>query len=333
MRAPPAIRYRARAAPSAGGLIGLALFLVLGATAVLAVMGLLGVTRSTLPSLALWSVFLLAGSGAVAIAYLLLAYFSIGYDITDDAIRVRWANRVEDIPVDRLTYAGPAAPLLGAVRRSWLPMWPGYYVGWLRTPFGRVRVVATQSVSRQLLLSTDAAHWAISPAQPVLFLEQLAAVRRRRERGETAARIAGREQLAAAGWTAAFPTVPGGVPAAPAQARVRPWRPAFLRDRVALGLLATTVLLLAGMIIYLLARSDALPATLVLHWNAAGLPDRIGTRRDLWLLPFVSFIVTVANVALALLAEQLEQFAARLLLGGTVIVLVLAWVALLTITL
>jgi len=331
MRAPPTIHFRARAAPSAGGLIGLGLFLALGATAVLAVLGLVGLTRSSLPSFALWLTFLVCGAAAVGVGYLLLAYFSIGYDITDETIRIRWANHVEEIPLDRLSYAGPASPLLGQVRQPWQPFWPGYYVGWIRAPFGRVRVIATQPTSRQLLLSTDTRHWAISPAQPVLFLEQIAAARRRRERGAAHAEIAGREQLAAAGWTAAFRTV--GEVAVPGSGRPRPLRPAFLRDRVGLGLLAASGLLLLGLVAYLVGRYEALPETLVLHWNASGLPDRIGTRRDLWLLPFVALIVTVANVALALLAEQLEAFAARLILGGTVIVLVLAWVALLAITL
>jgi hypothetical protein len=313
-------------------MIGLLLFLALGATALLAVLGLLGLTRSSLPDSVLWVVFLVTGAAAVAVGYLVLAYFSIGYEVTDEGVLVRWANRVEAIPLERLTYAGPAGPLLGASRRTWQPFWPGYYVGWQRAPFGRVRVVATQPVSRQLLLSADSGHWAISPAQPVLFLEQIAQARRRREREARPADIAGREQLAAAGWTAAFPSVGE---AAPAGARPQPLvlRPAIVRDRVALALLATSAVLLLGAVAYLLLRYRALPETLVLHWNAAGLPDRIGTRRDLWLLPFVSLIVTVANVAFALLAEQLEQFAARLLLTGTVVVLILTWVALLTITL
>ncbi len=333
MRAPPTIRFRTRAAPSAGGLLGLGLFLILGMTAVMALLGLLGITSSAFPSSVLWVVFLGAGAATVLVGYLLLAYFSIGYDITDEVVRIRWANRVEVVPLDRLTYAGPAAPVLGSVRRPLLPFWPGYYVGWMRTPFGRVRVVATQGVSRQLLLSTDAAHWAISPAQPVLFLEQVAAARRGRERGERGADIAGREHLAAAGWTAAFPVVAEGGTTGGLRPGARLWQPAFLRDRVALGLLVTALSLLLGLVLYLVVRYDSLPQTLVLHWNAAGLPDRIGTRRDLWLLPFVSLIVTIANVALAVLAEQLEAFAARALLGGTVIVLVLTWIALLMLTL
>ncbi|MCX2727486.1 DUF1648 domain-containing protein [Thermomicrobium sp. 4228-Ro] len=333
MRAPPMIHFRARAAPSAGGLIGLGLFLALGATAVLAGLGLVGLTRSSLPPLALWLVFLVCGGATALVGYLLFAYFSIGYDITDDSIRIRWANRIEEIPVDRLSYAGPAAPLLGSVRHAWQPFWPGYYVGWIRAPFGRVRVVATQPTSRQLLLSTDTRHWAISPAQPVLFLEHIATVRRRQARGTAQPEIAGREQLAAAGWTAAFPTVGDVASAGMVRERPRVLRPAFLRDRVAVGLLVVSGALLLGLVGYLIVRYETLPETLVLHWNASGLPDRIGTRRDLWLLPFVALIVTVANVALALLAEQLEAFAARLILGGTVIVLILTWVALLTITL
>jgi hypothetical protein len=52
-----------------------------------------------------------------------------------------------------------------------------------------------------------------------------------------------------------------------------------------------------------------------------------------WILPIVATIVVFANVALAVLAASLERFAAWLLLGGTIIVLVLVWIALLVITL
>uniref|UniRef100_A0A7C2B7R1 DUF1648 domain-containing protein n=1 Tax=Thermomicrobium roseum TaxID=500 RepID=A0A7C2B7R1_THERO len=333
MRAPSSIRYRARAAPSAGGLIGLGLFGVLAATAVLAVLGLLGVTRSTLSLPILWVVFLVSGVGTVGMGYLLVGYFSLGYDVTDRSIRIRWGGRIDEVPLDRLTYAGPAAPLLGGAMQRWQPFWPGYYVGWLRSPFGRVRVAATQPISRQLLLSTGTEHWAISPAQPVIFLEQVAAARRQREVGTAEVTIAGREQLAEAGWTAAFPTVGDAREPRPAQDFASALRPVFLRDPVALGLVALSLGLLVGLVVFLVLRSVHLPETLVLHWNAAGLPDRIGTRRDLWLLPIVAAIVTIANLALAFLAEPLERFAARLLLAGTVVVLALTWIALLTITL
>jgi hypothetical protein len=98
-------------------------------------------------------------------------------------------------------------------------------------------------------------------------------------------------------------------------------------------LLGLALLLLASQFVFLLVQSSRLPEMLVLHWNAAGLPDRIGTRREVWVLPIVATIVVFANVALAVLAASLERFAAWLLLGGTIIVLVLVWIALLVITL
>lgn len=330
MHASSVIRYRARAAPSAGGLIGLTLIAILGATAVLAALALLGFSRSTAPDWLLWLVFLSSGTAALALGYLVVGYFSIGYDLTETAVRVRWGNRVEEIAVDRLTYAGPAAPLLAKRERTWQLFWPGYYVGWMHTSIGRVRVVATQPPSRQLLLSTRDGHWAISPAQPVIFLEQLATIRQGRADPERRApSIAGREQLLEAGWTAALPTIdPVALPDR-AKKSFPLSREAILADRVALALIGVGLILLLSLVSFLAFRSDSLPQVVTLHWNASGLPDRIGTRRDLWILPFVAAIVFIANMMFAFLTTTLDRFAARLLVAGSVIVLVLTWFALL----
>jgi hypothetical protein len=326
------VRYRARAAPSAGGLIGLALVVVFAATTVLALLGLLGVTPSTISQQVLWLVFLISGAATVLLVYLVIGYFSIGYDVTGETVRIRWGGRVDEVRIDRLTYAGPAAAVLGSSIPNWQPFWPGYYVGRLRTPLGPVRVVATQPVSRQLLLSTDAGHWAISPAQPVAFLDQLALARRRHDSDIGSVAIAGRDDLAAAGWTAAFPTLSEARQVARGRG-LGALVPRLGRDPLSLVLLGLALLLLASQFVFLLVQSSRLPEMLVLHWNAAGLPDRIGTRREVWILPIVATIVVFANVALAVLAASLERFAAWLLLGGTIIVLILVWIALLVITL
>lgn len=351
---PPQSRpLRVRAAPSAGGMIGAVLFGASLVIATVALLALLGLISSSLPALVLWLVLILSTGAAIGLGYLLFGYFTLGYDVSDHALAIRWGNRREEIPLAQIVYAGPAAPLLGDRRPSWQWFWPGYYLGTRPTALGPVHVAATQSVSRQLLISTASAHYAISPERPAVFLERLAQARQALLAEQTGqpARIAGRQQLAEAGWTVEFTTV-SPAPATRAQAtgsyplarppsgarqvarraiHSRPLRLFLIEDRVGLSFLALALGLNLAMILYLLVQYDQLPETLVLHWNANGLPDRIGTRRDLWLLPIITAIVTIANIGLAWLAETFDRFAARLLLAGTCLVQLVAWVALLSI--
>lgn len=349
---PPQSRpFRVRAAPSAGGVIGAVLFGAALVVAIVALLVLLGLISSSLPAVVLWLVLLLATGAAIALGYLLFGYFTLGYDVGDRVLTIRWGNRREEIPLAQIVYAGPAAPLLGDRRPSWQWFWPGYYLGTRSTTLGPVHVAATQSVSRQLLISTTSAHYAISPERPAVFLERLAQARQALLAEQTGqpARIASRQQLAEAGWTVEFTTVspasrtqvtgsyplvrqPGGARQFARRAmHSRPLRLLFIHDHVGLSFLALALGLNLAMILYLLVQYDQLPQTLVLHWNANGLPDRIGTRRDLWLLPIITAIVTIANIGLAWLAETFDRFAARLLLAGTCLVQVVAWVALLSI--
>lgn len=349
---PQVTRFRVRAAPSAGGVIGAALFGAVLVVAIIAILALLGLVRSSMPSVVLWLILLLATGAVIGLGYLLFGYFTLSYELTERALAIRWGNRSEEIPLADIVYAGPAAPVLGSHRSSWQWFWPGYYLGTRSTALGPVHVAATQSVSRQLLVSTASAHYAISPERPALFLERLAEARQAALGQEPArpAQIAGRQQLADAGWTVEFSTVsseatigtgqhagtslPQGGRARFAARRAvesRPLRLFLVEDRIGLSFLLLSLALGLAMVLYLLLRYEQLPETLALHWNANGLPDRIGTRRDLWLLPFIMAIVTVANIGLAWLAEAFDRFAARLLLAGSCLVQLVAWVALLSI--
>ncbi len=344
---------RVRAAPSAGGVIGVMLFGAALVVALVPLLALLSIIDSPLPVTLLWAALILATGAVIALGYLLFGYFTLGYDLSEDALIIRWANREEAIPLVQIVYAGPAASVLSDRRPGWRWFWPGYYIGTETTAIGRVHVAATQPLSRQLLISTSSAHYAISPERPAAFLERLAQARQGllTEQAGESARIAGRRQLAEAGWTVEFtPTEALELPRAQATGsspitrhvsgarqvtrramHSRPLRLFLVEDRVGLLFLSLALALNVAMILYLLAQYDQLPQSLVLHWNANGLPDRIGTRRDLWLLPVIMTIVTVANVGLAWLAETFDRFAARLLLAGTGMVQVVAWVALLSI--
>lgn len=108
-------------------------------------------------------------------------------------------------------------------------------------------------------------------------------------------------------------------------------RPMIHRDPVALGFVAVSLLTGIAMAGYLLIQWDQVPPSLTLHWNADGLPGRVGEAREIWILPLIAGIVLFANIGLAWSIAQFDRFAARLALSSTVIVHIVIWIALLMI--
>jgi uncharacterized membrane protein len=87
--------------------------------------------------------------------------------------------------------------------------------------------------------------------------------------------------------------------------------------------------MIAAMLWFILLRYESVPQTLPLHYNTLGQPDRIGSPREIFLLPLIAGVVAAANIALAWSVVRFDRFAARLLLSGTCLVQVVTWVALL----
>jgi len=330
----PSAVLHMRAARSGGALIAGVV------TSVLFAVGVLGLLLAFAQEHALL-IRILIGLGATAavgasgfLAYLLIGYFSMRYSIVGRELWIQWAHQRHRVPIERITYAGPAAPLLGLARNRRLRFWPGYYVDRIDTALGPVHIVATQSLSRQLLVSTDTMHFAISPAHAAEFLEQLTLAQRAVQ--QTWSPLAEQRQV-----TGSLPRV-----------SLETAQPRTVKDRVALfrrarpaihlpsplqvfrddpllrTFLILAVLLDAGLVLLLLIEYNRLPHTLVLHWNANGLPDRIGDRQEVWILPIMTTLVTVANLVLAWVLFQIDRMAARFLVGLTSLVHLVTWVAL-----
>jgi hypothetical protein len=105
-------------------------------------------------------------------------------------------------------------------------------------------------------------------------------------------------------------------------------RPTLIHDPVALALAAVGLLATAAMVIYVLVQYQDIPPSLTLHWNVDGLPGRVGEPREIWILPIIAGMVLVANIALAWSIAMFDRFAARLMLGSTIIVHLVTWIAL-----
>jgi len=103
-------------------------------------------------------------------------------------------------------------------------------------------------------------------------------------------------------------------------------------DRIAWGLLLGTlgaVLFLNG---YLTFVYDRLPPTLAFHFDVLGRPDRIGQRAELFGLPILAGIMMILDVGLGFVIYRRERMAAYLIWGGALVLQLLTWGAVYTIT-
>lgn len=327
---------RWRAAPSAGSLVGiLALLLALGGITGLVLRAIPQAGARTALVVGLWALVAALALASVALVVLLWGYYSLSYRLDEadgGALVLRWAWRTVRIPIEEIEYLGLARQLLPqALARRPAP-WPGYYLGSLHDEgLGRVQLLATLAVRRQLLVCSARGSYAFSPDRPGALMAQFAALNAARQRSgplasalpalSPPAELEEEEELA-------YPSV-----AATGQRAFRE-RTAdralvLFADRPAVMLLLLGGALIAAMLWFIVLRYDAVPQTLPLHYSTTGQPDRIGTPREVFTLPLITALVAVANIALAWNVIRFDRFAARLLLGGTCLVQAVAWVALL----
>jgi len=140
------------------------------------------------------------------------------------------------------------------------------------------------------------------------------------------------------GPSGSFPAVPGRSllpPPSVAPVTVQPSTRPLIGDATVLVFLGLALALTAAMIAFIALRFNTFPQQITLHFGPAGVSqrDRIGERRELWTIPFLSSIVFVANTALAFVFDffdRYDRFVPRLLAIGNALVAAVAWVVLLT---
>jgi hypothetical protein len=93
---------------------------------------------------------------------------------------------------------------------------------------------------------------------------------------------------------------------------------------ILLGISAASILLMA---LLLGVRLGGVPSPTVLRLDAAGNPDRWGPPGILWRLPLISFFTTVMFLVVAWFLYPTDRFGARLALAATLVVQLIAWVA------
>jgi hypothetical protein len=87
------------------------------------------------------------------------------------------------------------------------------------------------------------------------------------------------------------------------------------------------LLSIVAMAITMAARIGDLPDTIPLHLNASGNPDLWGSPSALWRIPLAVVMSLTMSLVIAVFLWKRDPFAARFAIGSTVLIQILAWVA------
>lgn len=240
------------------------------------------------------SLFLLA-----LIGYWLYGLSRSKYLLDRNALVIRWGAVEQTIPIPQIQRVLTGEEVSGHVR-FYGGMWPGHWVGYGALPgLGQTLFYATVPPKEQVFIVTPGLSYGISPADRDNFL---ASLRKRLEMGPT--------QLVEQG-----SRLPGFVH----------WK--IWRDRLGLGMLLASFVLLLSLVGLLCFYFPALPRLVPLHFGASGAPDRLGERDDIFILPLIGLLTFLFNGTLGALAYRREKMVSYLLWGGALLVQLLAWKA------
>lgn len=321
-----------RAAPSPGTLIGLvALMCAIGTAAALAwrVVPALAETAAIAGWLAVVLLLVIAFGIVILLWGLLTLRYTLSVGDPEPELVIRWAWTRIRVPIADIEYFGLARHLVRPTRAYRALPWPGYYRGGLDDEsLGRISVYATLPIRRQLVVCSSRGAFGISPDRPADMMAAVADARQAAAPLESWALGEGGPA------PTALPRRPTPLSAAssarePEDEDDDTSASSLLRDRIAVGLVLAAGALVTLMLWFIVLRFDRVPAALPLHYSATGQPDRIGTPREIFILPLIAALAAVGNIALASSVVRYDRFAARLLTGGTLLVQVVAWVALL----
>ncbi|MCS7219912.1 MAG: DUF1648 domain-containing protein [Anaerolineae bacterium] len=244
---------------------------------------------------------MLAMGTITASAYLLYRTWmcmTLAYWIDRDGVTVVWWFARYVIPMTHIRQI-----VLGAADRGPGPWWtwPSRYIAVLDGGiYASVISFSTRPLPEQLLLVTPNGVVGLSPADPQGFLAAL----------QERFRLGPARQLTP-GWRL------------PRVASSSMWRDRLGLSLLALGLLGTLVLFGWLSIAY-----PGLPEQIPLHYDIQGMPDRIGPRAGLFVLPMIALLTWLVNGIWGGWFYARQPAGAYLLWSGTLIVQILAGIAL-----
>jgi hypothetical protein len=245
-------------------------------------------------------VVLLSVPVILMLAYHTVSCLTLRYHLDRNGVVVRWFGVEQIIPIRDIQQIIPGGRLGDTVvRRSGLH-WMGHERGRGMVPgIGRTSFLATQPLSRQLLLVTPGRAFGISPHDVEGFLKGFEA---RKQMGPN--RLL-EQKVRRARWLT--------------------WP--FWADQTAWLLLGAAAVINLGLFGYLCARFPGLDYGLSLHFNSLGEADRIGTKIELFALPIIGLIILGTNLGLGLALYRRERAGSYLLWGASAAVQALFWLA------
>ncbi len=232
------------------------------------------------------------------IIYQIYGLVSLKYLLGRDSITISWARRQEIIPLAAIESITPLAEQSGAmVKRGF--HYPGYNIGRGRDEEGRdLLSYSNGRLSDELLITTTAVSYLISPAKSTGFLSAV----RARQRLGPARKL---EQVRMEGGLAGLPV----------------WR-----DWTALALVSLAAVANAGLFAYIAFRYPSLPEIVPLL-SEAGQVTLIGAREELFELPVIGLVVVLVNTTLGFALHRQERLLTYALGAIAFLVQILIWSA------
>ncbi|MFQ6101985.1 MAG: PH domain-containing protein [Anaerolineae bacterium] len=222
-----------------------------------------------------------------------------GYVLDRNALVIRWGPTEQIVPTGQIKRVLTGGEVEGHIQ-FYGGMWPGHCAGYGEVPgVGSTLFYGTVPLRRQIYIVTPGLTYGISPADHEGFL---ASLHERLQMGPTQIVEQSSKRLGFLNW-------------------------AIWQDRLGLGLLAAGFLVLLALVGLLCFQFPALPWLLPLHFSAAGNPDRLGPRGQIFIIPFIGLLTLLLNGALGGLTYRRERVASYLLWGGAILIQVLVWTA------
>ena len=233
----------------------------------------------------------------ILLGYWLYGLLWSGYYVDRNALVIRWGATTQVVPLENVDAVLTGDQVEGIMRFRG-PLWPGLRVGYGElADIGPTLFFVTTSLRGQVILTTPALAYALSPADQSAFLETF---RHRLSMGPTQSVEQVSQQPAVLTW-------------------------GFWSDSLGMALLSGAVVLLIALFGFIALRYPSLADFQPLHFDIAGLPDRWGTRAQVFTLPFIGLLALIANGGLGFLLYERERPAAYLLWSGAIGVQLLVW--------